>query len=214
MQLPAEADKMELYFHPMSGCSRRVLALLAHLEVPFTPKVVDLNAGAQAKPPYLAINPGGRVPTLVEGSRNLWESTAILRRLAREYAPALLGEGPEEDEVNRWLAWTLCHLSPALSRLNAETGLKRMRGEAVDPEAVSAALAHLTPLLKLLNTHLDSNRYLAGDRATLAEFACAPSIEASSKIAQLSLSEHPAVERWLADTQAIDRWPAEVGGRP
>lgn len=66
MNLQVETDKMELYFHPMSGCSRRVVALLAHLEIPFTPKVIDLNAGAQSKPAYLAINPGGRVPTLVE----------------------------------------------------------------------------------------------------------------------------------------------------
>lgn len=89
-----------------------------------------------------------------------------------------------------------------------------MRGVAVDPEAVSAALAALTPLLELLNTHLTQNRYLAGDRATLAEFCCAPSIEASTTIAQLSLTEHPAAERWLARTQKIDGWPVEVGGRP
>lgn len=202
---------MELYFNPMSGCSRRVLALLSHLDIPYLPKPVDLNSGEQAQASYLAINPNGRVPTLVEGTRSLWESAAILRRLAREFAPALLGEGREEDEVNRWVAWTLSHLSPTLSRLNAETGLKRMRGLTINPTTVSEIQKNLRPLLTLLNTHLTAQKYLAGERHTIAEFTAVPSLEASLALAKLDLAQYPAMARWIADSKQLKGWPAAAG---
>ena len=205
---------MELYFHPMSGNSRRVVALLQHLELAYTPHVVDLAAGEQRSPEYLALNPNGRVPTLVEDGRALWESAAILQRLAREHAPALLGEDGARVEVDRWIAWALSHLSPALSRLNAETGLRRMRGLEPAPERVAEASREVATLLSLLDAHLATQPYLAGDGPLLPEFVVAPSLEASMGIAKLDLEPYPHLRAWLARTTTLPGWPARPAAKP
>ncbi len=202
---------MDLYFHPLSGCSRRVLALLGHLDLPFAPQLVQLAEGAQRQPAYLAKNPNGRVPTLVDGDLTLWESGAILRYLARNHRPALLGEDPRHEvEVDRWMAWTLTELSPALSRLNAETGLKQMRGVKPDPAAVAAAQAIVGPRLEILNTHLGESAYLAGSSPTLADFAAVPTLESAVLLARLALDDYPNIGSWMARAQALHGWPASL----
>src|SRR5690242_20979121 len=73
---------MELYFHPMSSNARvaRMTAVALGIKPELVP--VDLQKGEQKKPDYLALNPNGKVPTLVDGSTVLWESVAIAMYLA------------------------------------------------------------------------------------------------------------------------------------
>lgn len=201
---------MDLHFHPLSGCSRRVLALLGHLEVPFTPKLVRLDEGAHKQADYLALNPNGKVPTLVDGELVLWESIAILRHLARQHRPTLLGEGAEMIEVDRWVAFGLGELSPALGRLNAATGLRVMRGELPDPVQLGAALADTLARLTVMEGHLAQQPWLAGARPTLAEFAVAPNMESSMALSPLTLADTPAVADWFGRCQALSGWPERV----
>ena len=73
--------RMNLFRHPLSSCSRR--AVQAVLELGLEAEVelvtVDLAKGAQRAPEFLAKNPNGRVPVLVDGDFVLWESNVIVR---------------------------------------------------------------------------------------------------------------------------------------
>lgn len=202
-----------LYFHPASGCSRRVLALLGYLDLPFEPALVDLARGEQRQAGYLALNPNAKVPTLVDGDLVLWESEAILRRLAREHRPSLLGDARSACEVDRWVAWGLTELSAALSRLNAETGLAAMAGKELDPEAIAAASARVAAKLDVLEPRLHGE-WLAADSPTLAEFTLVPSLEASMTLARLELDRWPRVRAWVQRSRELAGWPAPIGAEP
>ena len=66
---------MKLYGFPASPNTWKVRAVAHHLGMPLELEFVDLTKGAQRKPEYLALNPTGRTPTLVDGDFKLWEST-------------------------------------------------------------------------------------------------------------------------------------------
>lgn len=75
---------MKLYGFPASPNTWKVRALAAHLGVPLEHEFVDLTKGASHTPAYLAINPTGRTPALVDGDFKLWESVAIMQYIASQ----------------------------------------------------------------------------------------------------------------------------------
>lgn len=75
-----------------------------------------LQFGRNTEPDYLAMNPTGRVPTLVDGDFVLWESNAIIRYLAMQYGPTSKlypAEPKVRASADRWLDWSLSTLQPA-----------------------------------------------------------------------------------------------------
>lgn len=76
-----------LYWHPMSSATP-VACALAELGVPHRRVKVDIKAGEQRKPEYLALNPNGKVPTLTVDGAPMFEALAIQLWLAEEYGVA------------------------------------------------------------------------------------------------------------------------------
>src|SRR5262249_27095991 len=87
---------MKLYDFAFSPNCRKVRALAYELGIQLEFVPVDLPKGAQHTPAFLAINPNGRVPVLVEGELVLWESTAIVRYLAAKTGSALVPAAPRD----------------------------------------------------------------------------------------------------------------------
>src|ERR1700758_3408163 len=77
-----QEQNMKLYGFPASPNTWKVRALASYLKTPLEFELIDLTKGVQRSPAYLAINPTGRTPTLVDGDFKLWESSAILQYLA------------------------------------------------------------------------------------------------------------------------------------
>lgn len=205
-------DTLTLHAHPMSGCSRRVLALAGHWRMPVELSLIDLPAGAHRSPDYLRLNPTGRVPTLVEGSTQLWESAAIMRHLARSYATEALGSNPEEQaHVDQWVCWGTIHLAGALAALNAETGLKRMFGGTPDPEEVARRTKAVQAELAIVAGALRDTPFIVGAQPTLADFAIAPSLEACTWLSGLEIEPGPVAE-WFDRMRALPGWPADPRG--
>jgi len=75
---------MKLYGFPPSPNTWKVRAVAAHLGIPLELEFVDLTKGQHRTPEYLALNPTGRTPTLVDGDFRLWESNAIMQYLASQ----------------------------------------------------------------------------------------------------------------------------------
>ena len=73
-------------------------------------QLVDLSRGEQRTPDYLALNPTGRTPTLVDGDFVLWESNAIMQYLASGKPNALLPDDARtRADIARWQSWQLAH---------------------------------------------------------------------------------------------------------
>jgi len=87
--------KFLLYNSPPSTCSQRVRFVLNAKRLPFEEKKLDLLAGDQLRPEYLALNPNGVVPTLVHDGKVVIESSVILYYLDEVFpSPALMPRDP------------------------------------------------------------------------------------------------------------------------
>lgn len=85
---------LELYHHPLSTFSRRVRMALIEKGLDCEERIVDIARGENRGEEYLALNPYGRVPTVVDGDFVLYESTAILAYLeGRNPRPPLAPPG-------------------------------------------------------------------------------------------------------------------------
>ena len=209
---------MKLYDFAFSPNCRKVRAVAYELGIRLESVHVDLLNGAQKAPAFLGLNPNGRVPVLVDGDFVLFESTAIMRYLSAQQGGALVPESLQaRADVDRWLAWQLAHLGPAMSKVAFERVVKKLTGQgAPDEAAVAAGSAEFAKLSALLDGALGSRDYLAGT-LSLADFALA-SHYSLAPMCGLPLTAYPRVEAWLdrmlardsmkralADAQAVTR---------
>ena len=101
---------MKLYGFPPSPNTWKVRAVAAHLGIPLQLEFVDLTK--PRTPDYLALNPSGRAPTLVDGDLVLPESTAIIQYLAGQKPNPLWPDNARaRGEIMRWQSWDLAHWS-------------------------------------------------------------------------------------------------------
>lgn len=200
---------MKLYFHPMSGNAQRVTCFLATHQIAFEPQVVALQNGEHKQPEYLALNPMGQVPTLVDGDLVLCESLAILRYVAAEHAPDTLGSTPKERaRIDQWSVWGLVHLGASFSALNAAAGLTRMFGGTPDPEIVATRLEEVHRLLGILADKLKDSAFVVGEQPTIADYAIAPMLEATQRFSpELTLDAQPVIAAWMTRITSIPHWP-------
>lgn len=203
---------MTLYYHPGSSRSRRVLALIAELKLEVDTEIVDLAVGAQRSASYLAVNPNGVVPTLVDGTFTIWESAAILQYLASIRPTPLYPEDPRSRaDITRWLTWTVGHLEQATSVFLFENFIKGFYGLGAASES---ELARGTALLAthggVLEGHLSDRRWLVGDEPTIADFMVAGSLH-WHEAWKMSLEPFPQVRAWLSRVLALPGWQAIAG---
>src|SRR5262245_30348233 len=193
---------MKLYEFPFSSNCRKVRAVAEELGIPLEYVRVDLPAGGSHTPAFLARNPNGRVPVLVDGDFVLWESTAIIRYLASG-SRLLPTDRQAAAEVDRWISWQLAHLSPVLSRVGFEKVVKRLTGRGEpDPAVVAAGSVEFASLTAILDASLGRRQYVAGP-LTLADFALAAHYSLAPACG-LDLRDHRHVESWLARMLARD----------
>ena len=186
---------MKLYAHPFSTFSRRVR--IALIEKSIDCEIVDLDLAGKAnrQPEYLALNPYGRVPTLVDDDLVLYESASVMAYLeAKHPAPALLPAAPKARALAD-MHVRLCDLQMAR---NTSTVIfpKRFLPEAKwDKPAIAAAQAEIGRHLAILEPQLADREWLVGDMFSLVEVAYAPLVHF---LALIDVPVGPAVARWVA----------------
>lgn len=187
---------MKLYSHPFSNNCRRALVLIDELGLDNVEVVhVELGKGEQQAPEYLAINPNGKVPTLVDGDRSIWESMAIMHHLA--HGTALEPKGADLVEVIRWQSWDLAHFAPNLLKVVWERVVKPMRGAEPDEKIVEAGLKGVSRFAPVLDAALDGRDYLVGDSLSLADITLATNVALAAP-AQVDLEPYANIRRWYA----------------
>lgn len=198
---------MKLYFHPMSGNSRRALLVAAHLDVPLERVVVDLTKGEQRGAPHLHRNPNGRVPVLEDDGLLLWESRAIMQYLSdKTPGQTLLPTDPwGRAEVNRWLFWCAAHMAPANTILVQENFVKELMGRLKDPAELARGEALFAQYAQILDAHLAGRTWVALDRVTLADYSLAAGFALAGP-ARLPVADYPNVRAWFGRVQELDAW--------
>jgi glutathione S-transferase len=199
---------MKLYFHPMSGNSRRVLLVATHLDVPLERIVVDLTKGEQRGAPHVARNPNARVPVLDDDGFVLWESRAIMQYLAdKTPGQTLLPiDTRGRADVTRWLFWCAAHMAPANTILVQENFVKPLMGRGpADPVEVARGEALVAQHAPVLDAHLAGKTWVAQDRVTLADYSLAASFALAGP-ARLPIADYANLKAWLGRVQELDAW--------
>jgi glutathione S-transferase len=167
---------MKLYGFPPSPNTWKVRALAAYLKTPLEFEFVDLTKGASHTPAYLAINPTGRTPTLVDGDVKLWESNAIMQYIASKTPNSVWpNDARTRADISRWQFWQLAHWgAEACQPLTFQRLVKKILNLGPPDEAVIAkATECFNKEAKLLDGQLAKQKYLVGDALTIADFAVA-----------------------------------------
>ncbi|WP_224369854.1 glutathione S-transferase family protein [Hyalangium versicolor] len=199
---------MKLYFHPMSGNSRRALLVAAHLEVPLERIVVDLPKGEQRGAPHLQLNPNGLVPVLDDDGFLLWESRAIMQYLAEKTPGQTLfpADARGRADVNRWLFWCGAHMAPANTVLVFENFVKPLTGRGpADPAEVARGEALIAKHAPVLDAHLAGRTWVSQDRLTLADYSLAASFALAGP-ARLPIRDYANIRAWLGRVQELEAW--------
>ena len=170
---------MKLYTYYRSSAAYRVRIALNLKDIAYESVPVDLKPGAHRQPDYLAVNPQGLVPALVDGAEPLSQSLAIIEYLEETYPqPPLLPRAPLERARVRSLALAIaCDLHPlnnlrVLNYLRAPLGL----GEAAVSEWYRHWIAQVFQGLEAQVQHSSDGRHLACAQVTLADVCLVPQL--------------------------------------
>lgn len=186
---------MKLYeFAPTR--SIRARWTLQELDVPFEAITVNLMAGEHRRPEFLAINPAGKVPVLVDDDIVLTESVAIVVYLADKYpASGFLPVDPNaRAEAMRWLLFTATELEQPLWRISKHTAIypedKRL------PADVALARDEFTAMAQVLDRHMVEREFVVGDGVTVADFVLGYTLDWAQMVGLLD--DLPRLEGYMA----------------
>ena len=197
---------MRLYGFPPSPNTWKVRAVAAHLGLPLQLEFVDLTK--PRTPEYLALNPTGRTPTLVDGDFKLWESTAIMQYLASLKPNSLLPDNARaRADIARWQSWQLAHWDKeACQPLIFQRLVKKFLNlGAPDPAIVEKGIEAFNREARVLDAHLAKQPYLIGRELTLADFSVAAPL-VYSKEAELPVQPYRHVQDWFGRVSALPAW--------
>lgn len=180
---------------------------LEELGLPYTVRAIALGKREQREPWYLEINPNGRIPTIVDhgnGDFAVFESGAIMIYLAEQAGALLPTDVKGRSLVIQWLMFQMGGIGPMMGQANV---FYRYAPEKI-PYAIERYHREVRRLLKVLDTRLSDNEYLAGDYS-IADIATWSWVS-GYKWSGVDIVGLEHLERWLA---AIARRPAVQRGQ-
>jgi glutathione S-transferase len=187
------ATMIKLYGHEISGNSYKARLLLSLLNLEYEWIKIDLLKGEQKSPEYLAMNPFGQVPLLIDGETQVADAQAILVYLARQYGG------------DRWLPLDAIPLSQVVRWLSTTAGAVRQGVEnarlyhlfgAATNINIDRATQKSAFILTQLNQHLSTHTWLEFDRPTIADIAVFPYV-ALARDGKIDLDPYPHVLAWI-----------------
>ena len=201
---------LTLYMHPISTVSRPVSLFIAEKNLPVAEKALDMMNGEHKVDAYLAINPNGQVPSLVEGDFRMAESSAILKYLASRFDcpeyPRDLKERAKVDEAMDWLNTNFYRdfgyglLYPQIFPHHKRPTDEFHAGVvAWGKDKTKAALAILDARI------LGSNDYLANNRISIADYFGIGLVTAGETIG-CTYDDYANVRRWVANMKKLSSW--------
>lgn len=210
-------DRLTLYYSPQTRATGARI-LLEELGAPYDLHVLNMKAGEQRQPAYLAVNPLGKVPVIRHGEALVSEQVAIFIYLADLFpeaglTPAL--DDPRRGPYLRWIAYYGSSFEPAL----IDHFMKR------DPAPpTQSPYSDYDSMLGALETQLAKGPYLLGDRITAADilwgvafswtmmFGLVPRKDVFSTYAE-RITSRPAFQRiTAADAEMAAQHAAAAGG--
>ena len=199
---------IDLYSWPTPN-GHKVHIMLEEIGLPYTVHGVDIQAGDQFKPDFLAISPNNRIPAIVDSEGpdgkpiSLFESGAILIYLADKTGKFLPNEPRGRYKVLEWVMWQMGNVGPMFGQAN------HFRSYAPEPipYAISRYTKEVRRLYGVLDKQLADRSYIAGDYS-IADIITYPWTLLSARY-EVDMNEFPDAKRWQ---EAIGARPAVQRG--
>lgn len=206
---------MKLYCDPISTTSRPVMMFAAEHGVTLELEHVDLMSQGSHAPEYLAINPNGIVPFLVDGDFALGESTAILRYLADKVAsPAYPKDLKARARVDEALGWfsTNLHEYFCLMTIYPQFGIPHGLDPAVAQGLVAYGEEAAPRWLEVLDRHMLAGKtFVCGEEISLADYLGAAFVTLG-EAAAYDMGRYPNISRWIATLKSRPSWDPVYAG--
>ena len=191
---------IELYTAPTPN-GRKVSIALEEMELPYQVHGIDLMAGEQRQPEFLAINPNGRIPAIVDGDAGhfpVFESGAILVWLAEKSGRFLPAAAKPRSVVLQWLFFQVGGVGPMMGQANV---FFRYAEEKI-PYAIERYQREVRRLFEVYDRRLAEHEFLAGDYS-IADMATWPWIVS-----------HDWSGVPVDGLEHLQRWLGAIGARP
>jgi GST-like protein len=191
------------YRAPMSSAIP-VASVLDELQVPHETVTFDLKKNDHKKPEFLALNPNGRVPTVVIDGRPMFEAVAIMQWLGERFGvekklwPA--ADDPARLDAASWSAWTYVSLNGAMQRF-------LVAGSPMTPKelhhAPIAALAEqeIQGYFGMLDARLSKQKFMLGDSFSVLDIIVGSAV-LWANVCGLQITSHPALSAWAEQCKA------------
>lgn len=202
-----------LYYNPQSSAAR-VHLTLEELGVPYDKVLVDLQAKEQKKPEFLALNPNGKVPTIVIDGTPMFESIAIQIYLGERYGverdlwPAL--GSPEHMQALTWLCWGQVSLGGPLFTYMYNTS-DYHPAELRNPKQAEAALAQVHEGLRILDARIGNRGNVVHAKWTLVDADLCSVLGWGLFAAKIDVSAYPHLRAWFGRVCERPAWRAAKG---
>ncbi len=166
---------------------------LDELNLPYEYILLDMQAGEHRQADFLAINPMGKVPAIVDGEATLWESGAILLYIAEKQ-----GQLPESlpDRARVW-QWVLFANSTLATGLFVEANRDREFPKLIAP----------------LEEIFDRQSYILGEEFSVADVAIGSILSFSTIMLDLDYQEYPAVAGYIDRIKSRSAYQKAIGSR-
>ncbi len=187
---------LTIYGRSNSVNVQKVLWCLAELDEPYERIDAGLAFGKNREPWYLALNPNGRVPLLVDGAFSLWESNSIVRYLAAKHDSGGLYPTDLETRAHaeRWMDWQLSTLVQPVSIVF--WNLIRTPPSGPDRAAVAKGTDEANRAVEMLDRHLANRPFVAGDRLTVGDIPVGATVHRWLALPGVDHPPLPAVNAW------------------
>jgi GST-like protein len=194
---------IEVFFAPTPN-GWKITILLEELGIPYRITPVDIGAGEQFEPAFLAVNPNNRIPAIIDHAPTegapltIFESGAILLYLAEKHGRFIPRDLAGRQATIEWLMWQMSGLGPMLG----QHGHFALYANESVPYALDRFRNEAARLYGVLDRRLgETGAFLAGGDYTIADMACFPWVM-THKAQKFDLADFPKVRRWFAQLRA------------
>jgi glutathione S-transferase len=188
-----------LYHSLLSAYSRKVRVVLAEKNLDFTMKAEKVW---ERRPEFLALNPAGEVPVLIDSDNVLAGTDAIVEYLDEVYREKMLIgiNAIDRAEVRRLVAWFDLKMHREVTEnLVGEKMMKRFIGEGQpNSQAIRAGHANLPHHLDYIGYLVDRRRWLAGDHFSVADITAAAQLSTLDYLGDVPWDQHELAREWYA----------------
>jgi len=191
---------MKLHIFPASPNARKAVTANELLGLNIETVVVDLPNGAHKSAEFLTLNPNGKIPVLeLDDGTTLWESNAIINRMAAEVDTELWPKTNARYDIMRWQFWESAHWAPACSQFIS----KHIFGN--DEVDLVKAEQGFNSFAAVLDGHLASRDWLVGGNMTNADISVA-AILAYRVPCHYPMVDFAHINRWVDQIEELSAW--------